>query len=114
MNTKKCKDALNALIDFEKNHDGFPKGAIRGMHYLIVRIGTMSGCEIEAGYFISIDDKSVCTTLRKGDKEIIVSVSSRFINMAERNYIGGAQCIKKVGKTHTDSAAHFICEYLNK
>lgn len=113
MNTKKCKDALNALIDFEKNHIYFPESAIRGMHYLIVRIGTMSGCEIEAGPFISCN-KSVCTTFRKGDKEIIVSVNSRFINIDEKNYIGAAQCIKKVGRTHTDSAAHFIFEYLNK
>lgn len=113
MNTTKTKNALNALIDFEKNHDGFPKSAITGMHYLIVRVGTMSGCEIEAGPFISCD-KSVCTMFKKGDKYIIVSVNSRFINISERNYIGAPQCIKKVGRTHTNSAAHFICEYLNK
>lgn len=113
MNTTKTKNALNALIDFEKNHIYFPKSAISAMHHLIVRIGTMSGCEIEAGPFISCD-KSVCTKFRKGDKEIIVSANSRFINIDEKNYIGAAQCIKRFGKTHTESAAYFINEYLNK
>jgi hypothetical protein len=74
----------------------------------------MSKREIEVGDFISVFDKAVKTTFRKGDKEIIVSVSSRFFKISERNYIGGAQCIKKVCRTHTDSAARFICEYLNK
>lgn len=113
MDTTKTKNAFDALYDFEKNHDGFPKGALIAMECLIIKINIMSKREIKVGDFISCD-KSVCTMFKKGDKEIIVSVNSRFINMAESNYIGAAQCIKRVGRTHTDSAARFICEYLNK
>ncbi len=112
--TQKTKNAFDALYDFEKNHNGFPKGALIAMECIIIRTDIKSKCEIKVGPFISVLDKAVKTTFRKGDKEIIVSVSSRFINIDERNYIGGVKCIKRVGKTHTASAAHFICEYLNK
>ena len=113
MNTTKNKNAFDALYDFEKNHDGFPKDAFRGMECLLIKISIMSKREIKVDDFITCN-KSLRTSFRKGDKEIIVSVSSRFIKISERNYIGSAQCIKKVGRTHTESAAHFICEYLNK
>lgn len=112
MDTKKFKDAFDALYEFEKNHNGFPKGAIQGMECLIIKTNIMSKREIEVGPFISCD-KSVCTKFRKGDKEIIVSVSSRFIKISEKKYLGTAN-IKKFGRTHTESAARFICEYLNK
>lgn len=114
MKTKNLKNPFDALYDFEKNHDGFPKGALLGMECLIIKTNIMSKREIEVGYFISVLDKAVKTTFRKGDKEITVSVSSRFIKIYESSYIGVDQCIKKVCRTHTDSAARFICEYLNK
>ena len=117
MDTTKTKNAFDALYDFEKNHVGFPKGALLGMDCLITKTNIMSKREIEVGYFISVLDKAVKTTFRKcdkGDKEITVSVSSRFIKIYESSYIGVPQCIKKVCRTHTDSAARFICEYLNK
>jgi len=112
--TQKTKNPFDALSDFENNHNGFPKGAISAMECIIIRTDIKSKCEIKVGPFFSIDDKSVCTSFRKGDNEIYVSVSSRFIKIYERNYIGGDKCIKRVGKTHTASAAHFIYEYLNK
>ena len=117
MDTTKTKNAFDALYEFEKNHVGFPKGAIKGMDCLIIKTNIMSKREIKVGDFISVLDKAVKTTFRKCDcdKEITVSVSSRFIKIYESSYIGVPQCIKKFGRTYnTDSAARFICEYLNK
>ena len=114
MDTTKTKNAFDALYEFEKNHVGFPKGAINGMVCLIIKTN-IAKREIKVGYFISVLDKAVKTTFRKGDKEITVSVSSRLIKIYESSYIGVPQCIKKFGRTYnTDSAARFICEYLNK
>jgi len=112
--TQKTKNPFDALSDFENNHNGFPKGAISAMECIIIRTDIKSKCEIKVGPFISVLDKAVKTTFRKGDKEIYVSVSSRFIKIYESSYIGVDKCIKRVGKTHTASAAQFICEYLNK